>query len=108
MGKCIPVSAMHLLYLIAALLARLCPSTALLLQPTGFKEALAPQHQLRPRACSGGVVMIDPAPLAEQLPTMLVVDGNPMFSEIFLAGMSIAVASVVATVFVGIIVRGNY
>ena len=62
------------------------------------------------------------SPFVEQLPTLLVAfeavqkidegnkqaGGNPLFSEVFLAGCSIALASVVATVFVGILVRGNY
>ena len=91
----------------ATLLAWLCctQAAALLLRPAGFMALT--QLRLRPRACSGGAVMLD-APLVEQLPTLLVVDGNPLFSEVFLAGMSIALASVVATVFVGILVRGNY
>ena len=61
----------------ATLLAWLCctQAAALLLRPAGF-TALA-QLRLRPRACSGGAVMLD-APLVEQLPTLLVVDGNPL------------------------------
>ena len=44
--------------------------------------------------------------LAEQLPTL--VAAEDVFGEVFLAGMSIAAASVVATIFVGVVVRGNY
>merc|ERR1719263_2418808 len=63
---------------------------------------------MAPRACSGGAVMLDSS-LVAQLPTTAIADGgNPLFSEVFLAGASIALASVVATVFVGILVRGNY
>jgi len=43
--------------------------------------------------------------LVEQVPTLVAED---IFGKTFLAGMSIALASVVATVFVGIVVRGNY
>lgn len=105
----------------SALLAWLCcsPAAALLLRPAGY-AALA-QPRLAPRACSGGAVMLV-SPFVEQLPTLLVAfeavqkidegnkqaGGNPLFSEVFLAGCSIALASVVATVFVGILVRGNY
>ena len=99
----------------SALLTWLCcsPAAALLLRPASL-AALA-QPRLAPRACSGGAVMLD-SPFVEQLPTLLVAidegnkqaGGNPLFSEVFLAGCSIALASVVATVFVGILVRGNY
>ena len=98
-----------------AVLVWLCcsPAATLLLRPAGF--AASAQARLRPRACSGGAVMLD-SPFVEQLPTLLVAieegnkqaGGNPLFSEVFLAGASIALASVVATVFVGILVRGNY
>ena len=92
-----------------ALLAWLCcstPAAALLLRP-GSVAALA-QPRMAPRACSGGAVMLDSS-LVAQLPTTVIADGgNPLFSEVFLAGASIALASVVATVFVGILVRGNY
>ena len=89
------------------LLAWLCcstPAAALLLRP-GSVAALA-QPRMAPRACSGGAVMLDSS-LVAQLPTTVIADG-PLFSEVFLAGASIALASVVATVFVGILVRGNY
>ena len=92
-----------------ALLAWLCcstPAAALLLRPASV-AALA-QPRMAPRACSGGAVMLDSS-LVAQLPTTAIADGgNPLFSEVFLAGASIALASVVATVFVGILVRGNY
>ena len=92
-----------------ALLAWLCcstPAAALLLRPASV-AALA-QPRMAPRACSGGAVMLDSS-LVAQLPTTVIADGgNPLFSEVFLAGASIALASVVATVFVGILVRGNY
>ena len=90
-----------------ALLAWLCcstPAAALLLRPASV-AALA-QPRMAPRACSGGAVMLDSS-LVAQLPTTVIADG-PLFSEVFLAGASIALASVVATVFVGILVRGNY
>ena len=93
-----------------ALLAWLCcstPAAALLLRP-GSVAALA-QPRMAPRACSGGAVMLDSSLIAHLPTTTAIADGgNKLFSEVFLAGASIALASVVATVFVGILVRGNY
>ena len=52
--------------------------------------------------------MLDSSLVAQLPTTAIAAGGNPLFSEVFLAGASIALASVVATVFVGILVRGNY
>ena len=59
---------------------------------------------LRPHARRADNTMLT-ATLVEHVPTLLADDG---FGKTFLAGMSIALSSVVTTVFVGLLVRGNY
>ena len=79
----------------------------------GLLLASQPAHlapRAPPRAHTPHAILMDsPAalpPVIASTTTLLAADD--VFGEVFLAGMSIALASVAVTIFVGFVIRGNY
>ena len=76
------------------------------LQPTAAVPRLQQQRALRPAARRVGAQPRAALPPVLEQPMLLV--AADMFGKTFLAGMSLALAGVVSTIFVGFLVQGNY
>lgn len=59
------------------------------------------------RAHAPHAILVD-APAALPPVTTTLLAAEDVFGEVFMAGMSIALASVAVTIFVGFVIRGNY